>query len=213
MASLPLCLASISPGERGSSNSSPRWLGVHLWLPNKHDGQDYLQQCFSNLWLESEWGRWKAWAEGSPSLEIWSPGSRGSLSSDWSATFIYSSLISSGSIYGAPTMYVRFWIRHWRQWVEHSLLDFVFPESKGPVLSSVQFSSVQLLSRVRLFAIPWTAARQASVSITNSQSPPKPMSIESVMPSNHLILCHPLLPIWIIPSIRVFSNESVLCIR
>ena len=76
------------------------------------------------------------------------------------------------------------------------------------------FSSVQLLSRVQLFAIPWIAARQASLSITNSQSPPKPMSIESVMPSNHLILCRPplLLP-SIFPSIRVFLNESALHIR
>ena len=76
------------------------------------------------------------------------------------------------------------------------------------------FSSVQLLSRVQLFATPWTAARQASLSITNSQSPPKPMSIESVMPSNHLILCHPLLLLpSIFPSIRIFSNESALRIR
>ena len=75
--------------------------------------------------------------------------------------------------------------------------------------ASVQFSSVQSLSHVRLFATPWTAAHQASLSITNSQSPPKPMSIESVMPSNHLILCCPLLLLpSIFPSIRVFSNES-----
>ena len=67
----------------------------------------------------------------------------------------------------------------------------------------VQFSSVQLLSRDWLFATPWTAARQASLSITNSQSPPKPMSIESVMPSNRLILCHPLLLLAsIFPSIQ-----------
>ena len=72
------------------------------------------------------------------------------------------------------------------------------------------FSSV----RVRLFATPWTAARQASLSITNSRSPPKLMSIESVMPSNHLILCCPLLlSPSISPSIRVFSNESALHIR
>jgi len=77
-----------------------------------------------------------------------------------------------------------------------------------------QFSSVQSLSRVRLFATPWTAARQASLSITNSQNLPKPMSIESVMPCNHLMLCHPLLPLpSIFPSIRVFSNESALRIR
>ena len=76
------------------------------------------------------------------------------------------------------------------------------------------FSSVQSLSHVRLFATPWTAAHQASLSITNSQSSPKLMSIESVMSSNHLILCHPLLLLpSIFPSIRVFSNESVLCIR
>ena len=80
--------------------------------------------------------------------------------------------------------------------------------------SSVQFSSVQSLSHVRLFATPWTTARQASLSIINSWSPPKPMSIESVMPSNHLILCRPLLLLpSIFPSIRVFSNESALRIR
>ena len=78
----------------------------------------------------------------------------------------------------------------------------------------LQFSSVQSLSRVRLFATPWTAACQDSLSVTNSQSPPKPMSVESVMPSNHLILCHPLLLLpSVFPTIRVFSNESALCIR
>ena len=76
------------------------------------------------------------------------------------------------------------------------------------------FSSVQLLSRVRLFVTPWTTARQASLSITNSRSPPKPTSIESVMPSNHLILCRPILLLpSVFPSIRVFSNESALHIR
>ena len=79
---------------------------------------------------------------------------------------------------------------------------------------SVQFSSVQSLSPVWLFATPWTAARQGSLSITNSLSLLWLMSIESVMPSNHLILCHPLL-LWpsVFPSIRVFSNESALRIR
>ena len=75
-------------------------------------------------------------------------------------------------------------------------------------------SSVQSLSHVRLLATPWMAARQASLSIINSQSLLKLMSIESVMPSNHLILCHPLLLLSsIFPSIQVFSNELVLCIR
>ena len=79
---------------------------------------------------------------------------------------------------------------------------------------SLKFSSVLSISRVRLCATPWTAARQASLSITNCQSLPKPTSIESVMPSNHPILFHPLLLLpSIFPSIRVFSNESALCIR
>ena len=76
------------------------------------------------------------------------------------------------------------------------------------------FSSVQSLSCVQLFATPWSAACQTSLSITNSQSLLKLMSIESVIPSNHVILCHPLLHLRsIFPSIRVFSNESVLHIR
>ena len=78
-----------------------------------------------------------------------------------------------------------------------------------PLWLSVQFSSV-----AQLCLTPWTAARQASLSITNSQSLFKLMSIESMMPSNHFILCRPLLLLpWIFPSIRVFSKESVLCIR
>jgi len=84
----------------------------------------------------------------------------------------------------------------------------------GLSFSIHKFNSVQLLSRVQLFATPWTAACQASLSITNSWSLPKLISIESVMPSNHLIFCHPLLLLpSIFPSIRVFSNESALCIR
>ena len=92
----------------------------------------------------------------------------------------------------------------------------IFHKSHGqnPNIKQKQFSSVQSLNRVRLFVTPRTAARQASLSITNSWSLLKLMSIELVMPSNHLILCHPLL---LLPSIclciRVFSNESVLLIR
>ena len=82
--------------------------------------------------------------------------------------------------------------------------------ARAPV-SSVEFSSVQSLSRVYLFVTPWIAARQASLSITNSRSSPKLTSIKSVMPSSHLILCCPLLLLPPIPpSIRVFSNESTL---
>ena len=93
----------------------------------------------------------------------------------------------------------------------HSLL---FLPSIFPRISSVQFNSIQSLSHVWLFATPQTAACQASLSITNFQRLLKFMSIEPMMPSNHLILCHPLLlPLSIFSSIRVFSNESVLRFR
>ena len=78
---------------------------------------------------------------------------------------------------------------------------------------SVQFSSVQLLSCFRIFVTPWITALQASLLITNSRSPPKPMSIESMISSNHLILCRPLLLPSIFPSIRVFANEAALHMR
>ena len=102
--------------------------------------------------------------------------------------------------------------------------DPVSPQSVSPIRKLLisllalsirgQFSSVQSLRLVRLFATPWIAARQSSPSITNSESLLKPMSIESVMPSNHLILCHPLLLLPPIPpSIRVFSSESTLHMR
>ena len=85
---------------------------------------------------------------------------------------------------------------------------------RSPVPSLIPHLIVQSLSRVQLFVTPWTAAHQASLSFTNSRSLLKLMSIESVMPSNHLILCHPLLLLpSIFPSIRVFPNESVLHIR
>ena len=90
------------------------------------------------------------------------------------------------------------------------------PQSRTqtPLTSSPKFSSVQSLSHVRLFAAPWTAARQASLSITNSRSLLKFMSFSLVLPFKHLILCCPLLlPSSIFPSIRVFSSESVLSIR
>ena len=99
-------------------------------------------------------------------------------------------------------------------------MDQFFEKHKLPKLlqekidSLYQFSLIQSLIHVWLLATPWTAAHQASLSITNSQSLLKLMSIESVMPSNHLILCRPLLPPPLIfPSIKVFSNESVLHMR
>ena len=89
---------------------------------------------------------------------------------------------------------------------------YKFQSTHGPL--ETQLHSVQSLSRVRLFATPWTAARQASLSITNSRSSLRLTSIESVMPSSHLILCRPLLLLPPIPpSIRVFSNESTLRMR
>ena len=88
-----------------------------------------------------------------------------------------------------------------RSWTQLSVHD----------ISHQVYHSVQALSRVQLFATPWIAAHQASLSITNSWSLPKLMSIESVIPSSHLILCHPLLLLPLIPpSIRIFSNESTL---
>ena len=101
---------------------------------------------------------------------------------------------------------------NWLDWV--CLYTYLFKSSHFIDCSGMcpfQFSSVQSLTCVWLFATPWTAALQASLSISNSQSL---LKLVSVMPSNHLILCHPLLlPSSIFPSIRVFSNESVLCIR
>ena len=95
--------------------------------------------------------------------------------------------------------------QHGRQYGDSSKKQGVKPPS---------VQSVQSLSCVHLFATPWTAARQAFLSINNSRSLPKLMCIESVMPSSHLILCHPLLLLpSIFPNIRVFSNESALCIR
>ena len=92
----------------------------------------------------------------------------------------------------------------WSTFSDHNRITF----------SSVQFISVQSLSCVRLFATPWTAARQASLSINNSGSSLRLTSIESVMPSSHLILCRPLLLLSPVPpSIRVFSNESTLYVR
>ena len=94
------------------------------------------------------------------------------------------------------------------------LLERLLSNFLGNYNQQIKFSSLQSLSHVQLFATLWTTAHQDSLSITNSQSPPKPMSIVSVMPSNHLILCHPLLLLpSIFPSIRVFSNVSALPIR
>ena len=97
----------------------------------------------------------------------------------------------------------------------YSLVSLMTPSHVEDSLDGLAWSlnSVQSLSCVRLFVTPWTAACQASLSITNSRSLLKLVSTESVMPSNHLILCHPLLLPSIFPSIRVFSNESALWIR
>ena len=93
-------------------------------------------------------------------------------------------------------------------------LAALFQDSNEQFNHVNQFSSVQLLRCIRLFATPWTVAHQASLFTTNSQSLIKPRSIESVMPSNYLILCHTLLLLpSVFPSIRVFSNETVICIR
>ena len=96
-----------------------------------------------------------------------------------------------------------------------NLLKYMMKKTQSILIQhKCTFSSVQSLSRVRLSVTSWTAACRASLSIPNSRSPPKPMSVESMMPSNNLILCHPLLLLpSIFPSIKVFSNESTLHIR
>ena len=115
------------------------------------------------------------------------------------------------NIFNPPDTFTCLWLSHVNLNHSHLLYGKALQNFK-PILH--QFSSVQSLSRVWLLATPWIATCQASLSITNSKSPPKPMSIESVMPSNHLFLCCPLLLLpSIFPSIRVFSNESALCIR
>ena len=97
---------------------------------------------------------------------------------------------------------------------ENEKVGLKFNTQKTKIMASGPISSIQSLSCIRLFATPWTTVCHPSLSITNSWSPHKPMSIESVIASNHLILCHPLLLLpSIFPSIRVFSNESALCIR
>ena len=99
-------------------------------------------------------------------------------------------------------------------WPEWMVALFLLLLSVYVCAKSLQFSSVESLSRVQLFVTPWTAAHLASLFITNSQSLPKLMSVELVMPSNHFILFHPLLLLpSIFPNIRVFSNESALHIR
>ena len=104
------------------------------------------------------------------------------------------------------------WPHH--QWLSGSLRAFLYSSEYSCHLFLISSASVQLLSHVQLFATPWTAACQASLSITNSWSLLKLMPIESVMPSSHLILCHPLFLLPPIPpSIRVFSNESTLRMR
>ena len=105
-------------------------------------------------------------------------------------------------------------IYYWRQNILSCKDLWMFSKQEAFSPNWTEFSSVQLLSPVRLFATPWIAACQASLSITNSWSPPKPMSIELVMPSSHLILCRPLLLLPpVLPSIRVFSHESTLHMR
>ena len=94
------------------------------------------------------------------------------------------------------------------------IMRYYLTQVRMAIIKMSRFSSVQSLSRVRLFATPWITLHQASLSITNSQSSLRLTSIESMMPSSHLILCHPLLLLPpILPSIRVFSNESTLPMR
>ena len=112
---------------------------------------------------------------------------------------------------GPGAMILVFWVLNFKSSLLLSSFTFIKKLFSSSSLSAIQFSSVQSFSCVRLFATPWTAACQASLSITNSRRLAKLMSIESVMPSNHLFLCSPLLLLpSIFPRIRVSSNESAL---
>ena len=128
------------------------------------------------------------------------------MTSFWSQSCVLF-LRNPGDILGDS--WVGLWVKR-----DRSRWEGEFTHLFAEAAASVQFSSVQSLSRVRLFATPWIATHQASLSITNSRSLLKLMPIESVMPSSHLILCRPLLLLPPIPpSIRIFSSESTLCMR
>ena len=147
------------------------------------------------------------------------------------AEILYTYLILAPSEELAPAILLKPGLKHFFPWYVWTRSDYLQPCMKQSKLCNlfnimyilennlsiyyyIQFSSVQSLTHVQLFATPWSSGCQASLSITNSWSLLKLMSIEPVMPSNHLILCRPLLlQPSIFPSIRVFSNESVLCIR
>ena len=121
-------------------------------------------------------------------------------------------LTSHSRMFGSRWEITPFWLSvSWKYFLSFPPIKVCYEESTSRPRKLTQFSSVA--QSCPTLCDPWTTARQASLSVTNCQSPPKPMSIESVIPSNHLILCHPflLLP-SIFPSIRVFSNESALLI-
>ena len=127
----------------------------------------------------------------------------------WPETLLLHSLPHQDNLFHLQNYHERYYMP-FNNWAKNCRLSSQYT----PLSTFVKFSLVQLLNRVWLFASPWTTACQASLSITNSRSLPKLMSIESVMQSNHLILCCPLLLLpSIFPKIRVFSNESALCIR
>ena len=105
-------------------------------------------------------------------------------------------------------------LSYFRWYFEEHHTKYCFELALNNIILLIRFSSVRFSCSVQFFVIPWIAARQASLSITNFQSSPKPMSIELVMPSRHLILCHPLFLLPPIPpSVRVFSNQSTLHMR
>ena len=136
---------------------------------------------------------------------------------NWTESLLTEVLRHCSLIYNLWTYWSHLKPSSWDSSPEDSLLSLGFSSDtpvKGSTFNTTLHHSVQLLSHARFSVTPWTAACQASLSITNSQSLLKLMSIALVMPSNQLILCHPLLLLpWIFPSIRVFSNEPVLHIR
>jgi len=177
------------------------WLDGHEpeWTPGVGDGQGGLACCDSWGRKESDTTERLNWTELNESMAE-------CVAREWMKMFQFKTKI----------LFLPFWFFLFSFWHLKSSLCYCFPFGHTFwVFLYLHFHcSVQSLSHVQLLATPWTAARQASLSITNSRSSLKPMSIESVMPSNHLILCRPLLLLPTIPPrIRVFSNESTLLTR
>ena len=181
-----------------------KWQPTPVFLPGESQGRGSLVGCC--LWVRTESDMTEVTYQHGIVGRTWEGIHGPSLSEQntWYMTlFLFSTVLLSPKIKYSTNFFGFTTLWEYLHWTVMKLRLWVFLHY-----------SVQSLSHVQLFVTPWTAAHQASLSITNSQSPPKPTSIELVMPSNHPVLCRPLLLLpSIFPSIRVFSNESAVRIR